>query len=542
MALSGTVIIEVRNGGSDTLNGGLFNPGATLNSNLAATSATGSAPVVTSATYNFVAGDVGAWLFVKSGTNWTPGWYQIASVAANAATLSAGVGQAILYSAVALGATGFNTVAGVATTASPTSGSWAVDYSQQDAVQNSLTGLSTAAANAIILTASATVAMVGNGVVITGGTNFTTGVYQINSVSAGVSITVDRTCTTAAGASGTAGVGGALASPGFAGSLATVAGIKTFVKYHATVYTATSASTNIAAGCVLGTTNTYWAGYDSSRWLLNYDTNRPTFKIGSAVSSATLFIGTNNTYLLNNFILDGNNQTSSRGSLQSGFFWRCKAINCNTGGLIQNTGTAVAVYCEATACSTTVPISVNTAMACQSYANTVSGMTTSNGFGCISYANSGGSSSGIVAMATTLLVNCVAYNNGLYGFDTGNNVARILNSVAESNANVGYFVNAGTAMLEKCASYLNTSGRSTSGGLLVDSNPVVGSGSFFVDAANGNFALNNTSGAGALLRGLGFPALFPAGLTASYPDIGAAQHLESNPVGQVVKVASIGTY
>ena len=44
---------------------------------------------------------------------------------------------------------------------------------------------------------------------ITGGTNFTTGHYQIISVVVGVSVTVDRNCTTAAGAAGTANIGGA---------------------------------------------------------------------------------------------------------------------------------------------------------------------------------------------------------------------------------------------------------------------------------------------------------------------------------------------
>jgi hypothetical protein len=35
----------------------------------AATSATGTAPVVTSASYTFIARDVGHWVYVKSGTN-----------------------------------------------------------------------------------------------------------------------------------------------------------------------------------------------------------------------------------------------------------------------------------------------------------------------------------------------------------------------------------------------------------------------------------------------------------------------------------------
>ncbi len=62
-------------------NGGGFDTGvAGFPTDGAATVATSSAPVFTSASYNFVAGDVGAWIYIKSGTNWTAGWYQITVV------------------------------------------------------------------------------------------------------------------------------------------------------------------------------------------------------------------------------------------------------------------------------------------------------------------------------------------------------------------------------------------------------------------------------------------------------------------------------
>lgn len=69
---------------------------------LAATVATSAAPVVTSASHNFVANDVGAVLNVTAGTNWTAGAYTIVSVNANAATLDRAC----------------------ASVASPTSGTW----------------------------------------------------------------------------------------------------------------------------------------------------------------------------------------------------------------------------------------------------------------------------------------------------------------------------------------------------------------------------------------------------------------------------------
>lgn len=89
-------------------------------------------------------------------------------------------------------------------------GASGVDYSNQDGAQYPLTGVTTAGADAILLTASAVADMVGNTCYIASGTNYTTGWYQILSVVVGVSATLDRTCTTAAGALGVVNVGGAL--------------------------------------------------------------------------------------------------------------------------------------------------------------------------------------------------------------------------------------------------------------------------------------------------------------------------------------------
>ena len=87
--------------GNDT-NGGCFTIGATgtnfvLNAgaynftNLASTSGTTNPSIVTSASHNFVAADVGNCLHVTAGTSWLPGFYRIVSVATNAATLDRAV-------------------------------------------------------------------------------------------------------------------------------------------------------------------------------------------------------------------------------------------------------------------------------------------------------------------------------------------------------------------------------------------------------------------------------------------------------------------
>lgn len=91
-------------------------------------------------------------------------------------------------------------------------GGGGTDFSQQDSPQYALTSVTTSAADAILLHASAAADMVDNVGKLVSGTNATVGWYRIVSVVVGVSITLDRTCCTAALASGVFNVGGAIAA------------------------------------------------------------------------------------------------------------------------------------------------------------------------------------------------------------------------------------------------------------------------------------------------------------------------------------------
>lgn len=93
-------------------------------------------------------------------------------------------------------------------------GASGVDYSQQNAAQFNLTGCTTSAASATVANANAAASMVGNGAHIISGTNFTPGFYQIISVVVGVSMTLDRVCSTAAASVGVINIGGALSLGG----------------------------------------------------------------------------------------------------------------------------------------------------------------------------------------------------------------------------------------------------------------------------------------------------------------------------------------
>lgn len=214
MAIGQNTVWECRSTATAAnVNGGGFNPGnSNFISDWTATSANTASPVVSSASYSFIAGDVNAYFYVKSGTNWTPGWYKIVSVAGGSATLDASVGAAVN------GVSGLwqaNTVAGCATVASPSSGVCGIDFSQQDAAV--LTNTDLASSNgttnpSVVSSAGSPLSnrLIGNIIHVTAGTNYLASWYEIVSIS-GANATLDRAVASAASVSGgTFYVGGAI--------------------------------------------------------------------------------------------------------------------------------------------------------------------------------------------------------------------------------------------------------------------------------------------------------------------------------------------
>lgn len=291
MAYSNPIIWEIWSTGGAN-NGGGFNPAnASMATDLTTDAATGNtaSPVVSSASYNFVAGDVGAWVFIQAGTDWIPGWYIIASVAANKATLTAGVGTAVLYGTSSIGLNyqrpnGLNTLDGVATVGTPTNGTWSIDYSQQTGAGISYTDMTSVGAGSTYSSAANPVGpnIVGNVVNITAGTNFTTGRFEIISQAALVA-TVDRAITTGVGLGGTGILGGAISTIATCLGLALTAGNRIFLKATAT-YTLTS-NVVITAAAKGDTTNgriifegyTTYPGERDGRPLITTATNNVSF-------------------------------------------------------------------------------------------------------------------------------------------------------------------------------------------------------------------------------------------------------------------------
>ena len=116
---------------------------------------------------------------------------------------------------------------------------------------------------------------------------------------------------------------------------------------------------------------------------------------------------------------------------------------------------------------------------------------------------------------------CTAYNNGGDGFAAYEATAvSVVACIAESNGCFGFGAGTATLLLLRCADYVNTSGR-VSGGNVLDLDGVSYTASAFVDAGNGDFALNDAVHAwGALLKGLSVTLL--DGLTTTYLTCGLA--------------------
>lgn len=400
------------------------------------------------------------------------------------------------------------------------------DYSLQNAAQ--ATGTVTSATTTVTATTGIfTSVMVGN--YITDGTIY----KEITAFTSATIVTVDSAPTWTAA---TIYVGGAFASIGKATAVGTGAGSVIFVKYNASPFVTTTASTNVATGCVAGGAGVTFCGYDTTRTLRNTDANRPTLQIGSGVATSTLFVGVGGPDK-QNFILDGHNETTSIGCNDRGIAWRCKAINFTAGAFLQSTtGQSTAIYCEATGCSTVSPF-VTIGFYCSSHGNTVAGFAGGTYYGCAAYGNTGATTDGFGLTGSTAVnnaaVNCVSYGNGRDGFrgSASTNTAQFINCIAEGNAGWG-FNEQGTSLrmvLLNCASFNNTLGRATAvtaATPVSDISPITCSVSPFTNAASADFSLNATATGGVLVRGAGYPALSTDGLTASAFDPGISQHAD----------------
>lgn len=551
MAITNTTIWEVRTTGADT-NGGGFDTGATANAitNASATSANTANPVLSTASYTFTAGDVGAWVYVAAGTNWTQGWYQIASVNAGAATLSAAAGAALL-------APTFDpsTAAGCATVASPTNGTILIDYSQQAAAVLSLTDLACVSATTTLTSATGgfTRAMVGNYVRVNSGTNALAGFYRITAYTNTNTVTIDRTCATGGNMSaGVGSVGGALASPGMAsGAMGSVTGQDVFVL--AGTYTITSSTANVSNGRVVpanggasGTNPQRWIGYASRRNDNPTGSSRPTITVSGVTSQRLVDFGSNSNIYCANLVVDGADQTGITGIY--GMSSLLAVVNCRTTRCLQggvHLGGGAALGCECDDCGdgagyggafvVGLGSSFGFAINCYSHDhnNNISGFSGSNGYGIFVYCVADtivGTGTGF--NAARLTVHCTNYNSGASAFtqSSATGIAANVNDLAVSAtygfnpASSGIFnLTAGIAGQGCTSGAWNAAYHYASafGGAY---SPLTPSGDPLADGAGGDFDLDSTLGEGAALTGTAYPQSLPgAANTTPKPSVGYSQ-------------------
>jgi hypothetical protein len=532
MALSGYVNWEVRPAtGSDTACSGGFDPSQTAGmlTDGAATSATGSAPVFTSASYSFVSGDVGAKVYIASGSNWVPGWYAISSVAGGAATLNATASQSTLANGQ------LNTVAGCATTASPTGATWAIDYSQQASAQFTYTDLVIGSTTTHLTSAGNPFGaqQVGNLVQITSGTNFTTGWYCIQSMSGSAAV-MDRSVGTAAASSGHGNLGGAFAtlstnlvksSPLLdQGQLIWMTGTLTItssVDFPATTNdysrvglhgygTYRGDGTHAEIACSTNSVHmieiTTYQGL-SIRWIDLTNT------AGSPGDGIRALSAQSQQVTLQNMVISGCatgvnvNNGSSIWFIYPIVLVEVEIKSCTSHGL-DNAGVAICHGCYfhgngGSGVHMTTGNTGNTTVCidCVSAGNTLSGYEDASSgassrhislTGCVAYNNTEdglrlGQGSNVQGYTA---INCIFYDNGGYGINWQTSVAAAFRP--------------GSIQVERnCAFGANTSGARTSGAP-GGYNDVTLTGNPFNNAGSGDFSLNATAGAGAACTGAGW--------------------------------------
>lgn len=446
-------------------------------------------------------------------------------------------------------------------------GASGTDFSQQAAAQFTLTTATSAGAGSIILEAQAATTMVGNILHITGGPNFIVGWYQITAVSAGVSITVDRPCTSGVGSSGAGKIGGAFATPAGAhaamilsGSATGVGGNICYIKSGTYTQTTTWTVTLAQNICI------NFVGYNTTRTLVNTDATRP------LLTTATNAVSLITTTAAEAVIWRNLTFTTTAGTKAialagvggvSGDTAPLRFVNCKWSTAfpgIQSTGNGGTtiqhiVYsgCEMTGTSTfAIALASNSLPVVEMYGCNIhacaGGITSTGGVNnilvldhCLIVDNTdrgiyiNTSTSGGIAYCS--ISNCTIANNTTANFEAATTTGALgavslRNNIFYGSAATLKMVTAGLD-LDLVAINNAFGGGGATTNYTTGQGDITLSGDPFTSAGTGDYSLNNTAARGALLRGTGYPQTLPAGTTTSRMDVGASQHTESASSQQV---------
>ena len=521
-------IAEVHANGSDT-NSGFFDPNATFTQTLSATSANTASPVVTASNYTFVSNDVGHYLFIKPSGVWNCGWYRIVSVNAGAATIDASVGN------VFTGDQQINTFLGVATTSTASSGFWGIDYTQKNTLFISYTDLSIVGVQYGLQSAANpfTPNLIGNTILISSGTNFTTGLYIINSLS-GLSAYMDRNVGTVGSTGGVGVLGGALQTAGRATSLG--------FSYHFVYMKGSSGNFNISSNPYSLSGVHHIIGYYNKRG----DNLKPTIKL-NASSANFLSSGDGRFVYLTNLIIDGQNYASTRaislGNNQISHFYNCEFKNLaqafwsaahfitscyfeNCSSLIAAGNGHIIQDCIFKNCGGTIsgsPTSVDRCVFYNHSANPIRISSTTKIVSNNTFYNITGSgiefysNYGLTNQQFPIIINNIFSNVSSYAVNYSNSGA-VLGHIVRNNA---YYACGGTHFIGQ--------GNNTGVGYYLDTNNVQLTASPFVSASTGDFRLNNEINGGRSCRGAGQSLSYTYLGINSAIDIGAVQTPSTSP-------------
>lgn len=415
-------------------------------------------------------------------------------------------------------------------------GASGVDRSQQDAAFASGTNLTVdASTNTDVTPDGHTVSAddVGNIIQITAGAGFTQGFYQIVSIQGGTKWRLDRSPAATSTSGGTWAMGGALAT------IAKAAGA---VVDGNTVYVKATATYTLTAFVTLAISRAHWIGYSSARtdWESTSITGRPT--ITTSTNSTHLFrFSTNQSdFQMSNFIFTNTastrdhcfGQTTAIGlrnatfrkcrwdgftgvvnvtELGAGVWHRCEIENCTSHGLtIIDNGARGAVIFDACFIHDNGGWGINKGAAfalvlinCIFARNANGGVTASLGSTgasavsfvadrCVFDDNTGPGlqlGTGGTSHDPVLLTNNIFYDNTTYGVNF---------SAAASPVNVSGYGNAYGANATAARNNVPT----LPGDVTLSADPFTARGS-------DDYTLNDTSGGGADLKGVGFPVTIP---------------------------------
>ena len=298
-ALNSTVIWETRaDATAGNVNGGAFDPAVAGGlTDMTATLANTAAPVIASISDSCVAGDVGAWIYVTSGTGWTRGWYKISSCSGASWVIDATAGNAVLATpaAPALTLSTSGTLCSDATCGG-NNGTGSIDFSQKTSSAYAYTDLASTSGSSFLTITSAHAgfrkSMQGNMIHITTtgtGAHFTIGWYMVTAVASTTSATVHSACGTSSDAStGTFAIGGASSFNTTTTSMADINLAAALVAGNTMYFNATGgALTAKGTSGITWTTGTTTAltsvvGYKTYRPIVPIGTDRPAITTGGA--------------------------------------------------------------------------------------------------------------------------------------------------------------------------------------------------------------------------------------------------------------------